>query len=514
VAAAHRVAGPDDAALVEFVDAAVAFLLARGAWKEASRLLQFAVERQSLARWQRGLWILQMADIEKHSGDIERAWSRFAQALELLGFGRIDSSRGTALDVLRVLARDGAIDREVPEPLRGGVYGAAVSALIGLGQLAGFAGEGGLCARLGLLALAVARRTDDRDASAVGFAGFAYGSLLLGSAGVARAAGRRARRRAPPPNHGPKAAFAQETIAAYEYAAGHWHLALPRLDETAAAMRRLRQPRHEVECRSLAAKLLALQGRLEEAQRRFVELGDSVRGSEQTYTLHWSLLGIVETALRTGSHSAQQLLGLLEQARREMSDVQTIDSAYVIRWLGLRAAACALAGDQEGIREAAISGASVIERVRICGFWAHEGFGGIAEALIACRERDRALGMSGSALDPALRQAMRGFGRHVKRFPPGRARLHYCRGLLAASDARPAEAANELRKAVRLADRFGLRHELARACERLGRLDDTDAAGAWLERARRLYEETGARNDLDRMAPQPGGRPASIRVAV
>lgn len=498
--AAHRAGRGNDEELAGFVDVAAGFLCAAGAWKDASRLLSAAVARESLPAWRRGLSVLRKAGIENQAGDVERARRDFAQGLELLGYCGGGSARAFGHELAGVLAgrktSGGAPWRE-----DGAAADATVAwAMMASGQLAAFAGEVAPSARLAVLAWVLGRRARDRDVIAMALGGFAYGGALMRQGRAVRWLWRRASRLVSPPDRSPVAAIANETIGACEYAAGQWHRALPRLDETAAAMRRFQLPRYEVECRSLAAKILALQGRFDEAQRRFAAFGDAVRGSELTLLRHWSLLGVVETATRTGSHDPRELLRLLAEARHEMSEIQTIDSAYVIRWLGLQAVVCAMAGDAEGAREAALSGAGVIARDLLPGAWAHEGFGGIVETLIACRDRDRAVGLSGADLEPALAQALRGMARQADRFPPGRARLHYCRAQLAAGDGRAREARRQMLRAAQLADRYGMRYELARACERLAALGPAADAQSWLRRARSLYEETGARIDLGRVA--------------
>lgn len=498
--AAHRVERADDAELAGFVDVAAGFLPAAGAWKDASRLLRAAVSRESLPSWQRGLWVLRKAGIENQAGDVERARRDFAQGLELLGFCGGGSAPAFARELAGVASGREAFGPAVPREQHAAVGTAVTRAMMASAQLAAFAGEVAPSGRLAVLAWALARRARDRDATATALAGLAYGTTLMRHGRTARLLWQRASRRVSPPDQSPTAAIANQTIGACEYVAGEWHRALPRLDETADAMRRFQLPRHEVECRSLAAKILALQGRFDEAQRRFVAFGETVRRSELTFLRHWSLVGVVETAVRTGSHDPGELLQLLAEARHEMSEMQTIDSAYVIRWLGLQAVVCTMAGDAEGAREAALSGAGVIARGFLPGAWAHEGFGGIVETLIACRDRDRAIGLSGADLAPALTQALRGMAWQAGRFPPGRARLHFCRALLAAGDGRAREARRRMLRAATLADRYGMRHELARACERLAALGPAGDAQSWLRRARSLYEETGARIDLERLA--------------
>lgn len=502
---AHRVERADDAELARFVDLAAGFLRAAGAWKDASRLLRAAVARESLPQWQRGLWVLRKADIESQAGDVERARRDFAQGLELLGFCGGGSGPAFARELAGVLSGRKTSGRALPREDRAALDATVAWAMMASGQLAAFAGEVAPSGRLAVLAWALARRARERDVIAMALGGFAYGGTLMRQGRAMRPLWRRASRLVSAPDRSPAAAIANETIGACEYVAGHWHRALPRLDETAAAMRRFQLPRYEVECRSLAAKILALQGRFDEAQRRFVAFGEAVRGSELTFLRHWSLLGVVETAMRTGSHDPGELLRLLAEARHEMGEIQTIDSAYVIRWLGLQAAVCAMAGEVEGAREAALSGAGVIAREFLSGAWAHEGFGGIVETLIACRARDRAIGLSGADLEPALEQSLRGMARQAGRFPPGRARLHFCRGLLASGDGRPDAARRHMHSAARLADRFGMRYELARACEQLASLEPAGgaASGEALRRARSLYEETGARIDLGRLDQGP-----------
>jgi hypothetical protein len=243
-------------------------------------------------------------------------------------------------------------------------------------------------------------------------------------------------------------------------------------------------------------------------------LTDDARAVGGTLGAHWGLYGMIEMGLHIGCHDHAELQSLLDQARRDLTEMQGIDSACTIRWLGLKARLEWHAGRHGDALESALTGASASQRIRHCGFWAHEGFAGIIHVLLHWRARERAEGRSGDAVGQALARAMQAMRAHTRRFPPAASRWHQLQALAALDAQHPAQARRALQHAVHGAERYGMLHELARSCELLAQVDDARQQGRWRERAERLYVETGAHGDLRRLrgdtarpraAPAPTG---------
>jgi len=277
---------------------------------------------------------------------------------------------------------------------------------------------------------------------------------------------------------------------------GQWDELLPCLDRIARAFGDLQCTRHRVENQALAAKLACYLGQLEEAHKRFSAMTDEAHALAGGMGELWGLLGQVETGMRLGRYSPQELHALLERARRDMTEIENVDSAYNLRWLGLKAMVAWRSGQIEVARETALIAAAVARRIRFCGFWAHEGFAGPIEVLLRVRAQERQLGGASPVLDEALACLMRAMRAHVRRFPPGAARLHQLRGLAAIDAGHLARAVAALRESVSAAERYGLRYELARSCELLAHID---CKGTWKQRAQRLFSEVGADDDLRRL---------------
>ena len=150
------------------------------------------------------------------------------------------------------------------------------------------------------------------------------------------------------------------------------------------------------------------------------------------------------------------------------------------------------------MREAVLAGVATATRIRYCGFWAHEGFAGIAEVLIGLRMHERRIGGPVPMLDEAWRALQRPLRAHCRRFVPAAALWHHLQGLAAIDEGRSDDARRSLRRSVREAERRGMRVELARACQLLAKVEQD---GHWADRAARLWADMGVIGALESGAP-------------
>jgi hypothetical protein len=366
-----------------------------------------------------------------------------------------------------------------------------VRSLIFGGQMLSFTPAAAPMVRASTLAQWVAWRGADPDAVATPRFATAYGFLLFGLPKVAQcltsgfASGR------PSVSGDPRLeALVGEGLAVVRVGCGRWQGLLPLIDDVARTWKRLGPPgRHEIECHSLAAKLAFYMGLLPSAEARFAELTALCEKRRGEAWRAWGPLGLIETRLCLNRVPPESLRPLLAQARHEMSEMENIDSAYTLRWLGLAARVGWRCGDLDGVREAILAGVAAATRVRYCGFWAHEGYAGLGETLLRLRAHERTVGGAIPVLDAAWRALQRPLKAHAARFPPAVSLWHQLQGLAEIEAGRDASARRHLRRAVQVAERQGLRVELARACELLARLEP---AGDWAARAGRLWADMGA----------------------
>jgi hypothetical protein len=283
-------------------------------------------------------------------------------------------------------------------------------------------------------------------------------------------------------------AFALEGLCVVRLALGRWDGALlPMLDECVAKCRRARCVRQEMEARSLAAKLCFYTGRLREAGARFGELLELSAQRTGAAWNAWGPLGLVEVGLCLGE-PAKALQTLFEQGSRAMTEVENTDAGYTVRRLGLAARLAWRRDDRAAAREAVLAGVAATQRMAYCGFWAHEGFAGLGDTLLALRRDERAAGAGSTPLELAWSPLDAALRKHVRHFPPGAALLLRLRGERARDDGRR-DAASQLERAIEFAERQGFPVEAARAVEARAAID---GASRWQDRAARLWREMDA----------------------
>ena len=176
----------------------------------------------------------------------------------------------------------------------------------------------------------------------------------------------------------------------------------------------------------------------------------------------------------------------LDRAAHAMTELEMLDAAYTLRRLSLAAQLAWRAGDTASAREAVLAGCAAAARLRYCGFWAHEGFAGLALVAAALRRAERAVGARATSLDAPWLELQAAIARHARRFPPARTLHLPVRSQTAAARRRAALARPLLERAVHAAEVQGMRVDLARCCEALHALAPSQG---WASRAQGLWHE-------------------------
>lgn len=487
---------------IRLIDAMIPHLNAAEQGKEAAALLDLAVRRADLPAWRRIGWILYRAELLHHACELREAMAGYRRGFEYFGLGELilgeESGWRIAAETVRMLRWKGWPE----DPAESVAFGRMMCRAIGLAnKLNLFAANRRMMFMTGLLVDVVARLRSPWQLPIQGYAGKIYFAAITGHPWLAERLKRRIEPQLRAAPDGCFSAMCLVAVRAVQTALGEWDGLVSQLDAEEPVIRALHDMNNWLENRSLAAKVCIYQGRLRCAHDRLAEVGEVARTTVGPMADHWGALGMVETGLRIGCYRDEELLALLAQAKRDMSEMENIDPAYTLRWIGLKALVEWQAGLYEEARETALSGASAARRIDCCGFWAHEGFAGSAEVLLRCRAEEGRLGADVTALDAAIADVMRAMDGHARRFPPGNARRCQLLGLQALYEGQNSRAVSFLRESVRWAERFGMRYELARGCALLAQAD-SGHAGEWRSRARALFEETGAEADLRRMADE------------
>jgi tetratricopeptide (TPR) repeat protein len=479
----------DLTALAPWVDRIVALLIHAHRQAEAAEVLAQAITRADLPAWLSTGWRLRRAELLSGEGNATAALVDYSQALAAFGLGDVATGRAdwSSLPraVTRLLARrgwppNGAVREGFERLLMRSLYAAAVYLT--------FTPDPMPAVRLAAMADATARRlgryADLRHVSA------AWGLLTFGHPTLARLQLRRACRVHRPGEADLRLdAFTREGLAVLHLGLGQWSGLPATLDEVADHWLALRNLRHEVGLRSLGAKLALYQGRLVDAFERFAAISElSLRRSGESWSA-WGPMGQAEAALYVGQLDNAALQRLFERAARVMTEMEDVDAAYTLRRQALAARLAWRRGDVHASREAVLAGCAAAARLRHCGFWAHEGYAGLGDTLLALRRHERERGGAVPPLDRAWAQLQPALAAHVRRFPPARALQARLRGEWARDEGRLAEAESALLRAIEWAERQGMGVELARACEVVAAVR-RDASSQ--ERAERLWRDMRA----------------------
>jgi DNA-binding SARP family transcriptional activator len=490
------VAEAEAEALVRWIDAAAALLQRAGRQAEAAALVGEALARSDLPRWRIAGWRLRRAELlDGHGAATAALRERRAAwcALDLPDLAAEDAGWG---DVLRAtLAMRRRRDWPPPGPARD-----AFGALLALGTIHAanaltFLPDPGPMMRVGALADAACRTA--RLPPVVPRIVAAWGAASLGHPALARWQARAVigSRTLPAMPTRRLAALVATGRVGVRLALGDWAGLAPEIDRVADDLHGLQSGRHEMEVRSLGAKLAFYEGRLAEAWERFAQMTELGMQRPGEAWRAWGPIGQCEVGLCLGGLDEALLQSLFDRASMLLTEMENVDAAYVLRRQGLAARLAWRRGDAEAALDAVRAGAAAAARTRLFGFWAHEGLAGLGDTLVALAASNGAdnaplppaVGAGWSALAPVLRA-------HVRRFPPGASLHSRIDGGMAVAAGRGDAGRRLLRQAVALADRQGARVDQARACEGLAAAEpDAGAAGPSARRAAALWKSMSAR---------------------
>lgn len=470
------------------IDGAVALLVACDRVPEAVLLLAQAVGRADLPGWLAAGWRLRRAELQVWLGHSPGTLECFLLPLAQLGAGGIRADvTPQARSFLASAWRLARAQGWPAEPELRRALGRLVQRTASLlGQLISFsplARGVERCAWLCRMAAGPAGGGAARRAARVMVA---YGALFAGHERPARLL----MSSVPAPLLLPQDPAHQAHLAVGHavtlMALGRWTGLSQQLHEAEALYAAVGSRRGVLESRSLRGKLAFYEGRLGDAWRIFGDCDALSRQHPGDAWMAWGLIGQAECAWALGRLDDDGMQLLLQRAAQLLTESANIDNAYTLRRLGLVARLAWRRGDVATARDAVASAVASLAHVPRRGFWAHEGYAGVGEGLLAWAAHERSVG---GALPPVQRLwatfelSLRGHGR---RFPAGRALVLRLQGerALAEGDRDGARAA--LRRGLALAEGQGLRVELARCCEALAALD---GAADHRGRARLLWHD-------------------------
>ncbi|HZB59819.1 MAG TPA: AAA family ATPase, partial [Actinomycetota bacterium] len=291
-----------------------------------------------------------------------------------------------------------------------------------------------------------------------------------------------------------------QSAALYKLGVGRWAEVSEHLDDAAAILRRLGDPRRLAEITGLGVWERYFQGDLPALRPMLAELDRLGRQSGDAQVRAWAVVGHAVAGLRTG-------------------DLEEATSALRRRPAPAPAALLALQlGDRAGAVELLRRALEQAARPLVKCYW-FDLYAMSAEVALALWLDRRARGEGDAG--PWRAMAVEGvghLGRYARVFPIGRPRALLHRGLIAWTGGRAARARRDWRAALAAAEGLEMRYEQALALDMLGRHGEPGQRPAARERAMALFERLGVRDltspealaaKLDPDAPggHPGGPP-------
>jgi len=484
----HLAASQAEDRLARWLDSVIALLSAGGRGPEAAKLLGRAAALDRLPAWRTGGWMLRQGEMLNALGDGDGARRLFEQALYRLGLNPLsphDEAAGQGLP--RSVACVARLRPWPPDPVhRRAFTRLLLRCLMFLAQQHTFAPQTLAAARTQALTSVLTLRTGSKSERLAARIGNAYGAALFGFPRIASAASHGLQHRPRIRGDPLLEAFSEHTLCALRLALGHWEALLPRIEACVQVFVRHGDYRHEMESHSLAGKLLLYQGQLCAAQARFALCHE--RGMQLPAGAYRSFgpFGLAEVGLSLGTVSHTELERLADLGSHWITQMENMDNAYSLRRLGLLVRLAWLAGDARRARETVMAGVAAAARFERCGFWAHEGYAGIGEGLLALRRHELAAGGSLPPLDRAWASYAQALEGHVRRFPPASAMRHRLLGQALLERGHAARAREHLQQAIRSAESRGMHVELARCCDVMAPLQ---SAADWHDRARKVWAE-------------------------
>lgn len=465
----------------------------KGWYQEAAFILERTLRREATPNHQRARWYLWLGEAQYQLGRVAECEEHFAQALELLG----QPLPKTQLAWGALLLRQGALQVQhrfwPPTPATyplaqrqqwldmanafshlGPLYyqtgdglGTLTTAFcdLNLTERAGFIPEraqsyAGCCISLGSLPLhALAAR---------------YAELALNNA---RDAGR------------PSAlAYVLEIVALYYSGLGRWAEVQAMLEESVALYAQQELYRSHIEALSLLAKAYYLRGEFQPAHRYHAEALHLSRQRGDFSGEHWSLLGLVDCALRLGEVEVGSISAWLKQAE-VLQAKHPIGTADVLRFYGTSALIYFQQGQALQAQEAIQSALRLAQRNALAGLWTMEGFAGLAETSLRLWETAPAASEA-RALAATAQQACRTLQAFARPLPVAQPRTWLCEGWWAWLNGQRAQAQRHWQKSLSLAEQLAMPYERARAHYALGHYGQQPQH---LQQAEALFEKLQCR---------------------
>jgi class 3 adenylate cyclase/tetratricopeptide (TPR) repeat protein len=267
-----------------------------------------------------------------------------------------------------------------------------------------------------------------------------------------------------------------QSAALYKLGVGRWAEVSEHLDDAAAILRRLGDPRRLAEITGLGVWERYFQGDLPALRPMLAELDRLGRHSGDAQVRAWAVAGHAVAGLRTGD---------LEEAASALSRRPApAPAALLALQLGNRAGAVELL--RRALEQAA--------RPLVKCYW-FDLYAMSAEVALALWLDRRARGEGDAG--PWRAMAVEGvgqLGRYARVFPIGRPRALLHRGLIAWTGGRAARARRDWRAALAAAEVLEMRYEQALALDMLGRHGAPGQRPAARERAMALFERLGVRD--------------------
>jgi DNA-binding SARP family transcriptional activator len=490
-AARHCVAFAALPDLANWIDRLVAVLLRADRQGEAAQVLTQALSRADLPRWQVVAWGLRRAEMLNGDGASSAALLSYVQAFATLGLCAADIEQSPWVGLAASLQRVWRLqDWPDQEPANAAFSAIVMRSLYGAIEQFAFSPDPQPLRRLSMMTDLLARRLGRE--SGLHSMLTAYGAAAAGHPRLARWLCRSAdRHRQRVANHDRRATtLIDEAYCVLLTGFGDWSGLTTRIESTAMAFASLRCSRHEMSMRALAAKLALFQGRLLDARRRFIELDELSLSRPGEAWRAWAPIGLVEVGLLLGTVDELQLQADYDRAASVMTAMENVDAAYTLRRLALAARLAWRRGDAVSAWAAVQTGVVAARRMQT-GWWAHVGYAGLGDTLIALHRHEQ---RGGGVLQPFV-QAWRIFepalAQHVRRFPPAAALQCRLLGAHAFVLGRPAQAQSHLLKAVEKAEKQGMRLDLVSACQALA---NAEPGSDWMVRTQRLLRDMGAQS--------------------
>ncbi len=267
-----------------------------------------------------------------------------------------------------------------------------------------------------------------------------------------------------------------QSAALYKLGVGRWAEVSEHLDDAAAILRRLGDPRRLAEITGLGVWERYFQGDLPALRPMLAELDRLGRQSGDAQVRAWAVVGHAVAGLRTG-------------------DLEEATSALRRRPAPAPAALLALQlGDRAGAVELLRRALEQAARPLVKCYW-FDLYAMSAEVALALWLDRRARGEGDAG--PWRAMAVEGvghLGRYARVFPIGRPRALLHRGLIAWTGGRAARARRDWRAALAAAEGLEMRYEQALALDMLGRHGEPGQRPAARERAMALFERLGVRD--------------------